>query len=460
MNAPRAIPAVGKLLKALGVTDLPRPVVTALVRREVARLRSAGPIPAFEQIVTQLRAALADLRLTRIQPVINGTGILIHTNLGRAPLAESALEAVRQIAIGYSNLEFALHTGTRGQRATYLEENLALLCDAEAATVVNNCAAALVLTLRHFTQRKREVVISRGELIQIGGGFRIPEILEASGAQLREVGTTNRTTLEDYESALGGETALILKVHRSNFFMSGFVESPRTEELARLARTKRIPFVEDLGSGALVETEPREPTPSATLQRGVDLVCFSGDKLFGGPQAGIIAGKARHVSALKREPFFRALRCDKMVLTALQSTVESYLARRESEVPIIAMMHLPNEQLVSRAERIVAELRDARISIGKGKSQFGGGTLPQATIPSVTLDLPAAFATRLRQRTPAIIGYLERGKMKLDLRTILPAQDTEVIGALRECLSAREETNLLEKPSSGDDACSLPQGAD
>ncbi|MGI9087415.1 MAG: L-seryl-tRNA(Sec) selenium transferase [Chthoniobacterales bacterium] len=428
----REIPAVGKLLDALGESDLPRPMIAALVRRELTLLRSTDEVPPFAKIVEHLRAAFDDLRLTRIQPVINGTGVILHTNLGRAPLSNRAVKALGAVAAGYSNLEFDLTAGTRGQRATYLEQSLALVSGAEAATVVNNCAAALVLILRHFTRQKPEVIISRGELIQIGGGFRIPEILEASGARLREIGTTNRTVVADYQNAIGPETAMILKVHRSNFFMTGFVEAPRTEELAQLARAKRIPLVEDLGSGALVGTEPREPTPAETLKRGVDLVCFSGDKLLGGPQAGIIAGKARLIAALKRHPFFRALRCDKLVLTALQATVESYLAGRADDVPVIAMMRLPNEQLRARAERIVAQVPETRLRIGEGRSQVGGGTLPQAAIPSVILELPEEFASRLRRRIPPIIGYLERGQFKLDLRTIFPEQDAELVRALRE----------------------------
>ncbi|MDQ6622450.1 MAG: L-seryl-tRNA(Sec) selenium transferase, partial [Verrucomicrobiota bacterium] len=415
-----------------GECALPRAVVLALVRRRLASLRAQKQAVEMEALLTDLRAAIDDLRLTRFQPVINGTGIIIHTNLGRAPLAPAAIEAMREIASGYSNLEFDLASGTRGARANYLEQNLALVCEAEAATVVNNCAAALVLILRHFTRKKPEVIISRGELIQIGGGFRIPEIMEASGARLREVGTTNRTTLDDYASAIGADTAMILKVHRSNFLMTGFVEAARTEELAQLARSRRIPLVEDLGSGALVALDPPEPTPAETLKRGVDLVCFSGDKLLGGPQAGIIAGKARHVAALKREPFFRALRCDKLVLTALQATIESYLAGTEIDLPVHAMMTMPNEQLRARAQKIVKAVGDARITVGVGKSQVGGGTLPQVTIASVTLELPEARAAALRRRTPPIVGYVERGKLKLDLRTIFPSQDAEIIRALRE----------------------------
>jgi L-seryl-tRNA(Ser) seleniumtransferase len=428
----RAIPAVEKVLQSLEPSDLPRPRVVALVRRELATLRKEKSVPPLGAIVERLNAALAELRLTRIQPVINGTGVIIHTNLGRSPLANEALESACAVAAGYSNLELDLVSGARGQRATYLEQGLALLCRAEAATVVNNCAAALVLILRHFTKNKPEVIISRGELVQIGGGFRIPEILEASGATLREVGTTNRTTAEDYARAIGSETGMLLKVHRSNFFMGGFVESPETAALAEVAQKKRIPFVEDLGSGALIRTEPPEPTPADALRNGVDLVCFSGDKLLGGPQAGIIAGRARLVAALKREPFFRALRCDKLVLGALQATVELYLSGGEQEIPAVAMMRVGLEELSSRAERIVAQVGGGKVSLGRASSQVGGGTLPQATLPSIALELSSDKATQLRRRTPPIVGYIERGKLKLDLRTILPSQDAELIAALRE----------------------------
>jgi len=309
---------------------------------------------------------------------------------------------------------------------------------------VNNCAAALILLLRHFTAKKKEVVISRGELIQIGGGFRIPEILEASGAKLREIGTTNKTSVKDYARALGPDTALILKVHRSNFFMGGFIESPGTDALAKLARSKRVPFVEDLGSGAIVATEKlgameHEPRPNETLSSGVDLVCFSADKLFGGPQAGIIAGKRRHIAALKREPFFRALRCDKLILTALQATVDLYLAGKSSELPVLAMLEVTNDELRIRAERLLEQIRDLplHIAVGEGKAQIGGGSLPRSAIPSVTLDLRPKtislenLATRLRRASPPIVGYIAGGKFKLDLRTIFPRQDAEVVSALR-----------------------------
>src|SRR3984957_13665450 len=289
------IPSVDKLANALGDTGLPHPAIVATIRRELAALRKHGTIPGFDDILALVRSALETLRESRLQPVINCTGILVHTNFGRAPLGHAVMEAVSRIGSQYNNLEYGIAQGGRGDRAAYLEHNLALLCGSEAATVVNNNASALVLILRHFCKddapvtsgarknthnrhplRKNQVVISRGELIQIGGGFRIPEILEASGARLREVGTTNKTSLTDFARAITRETALILKVHRSNFFMDGFVDSPSTEAISKLAPAKRIPFVEDLGSGAMIQTEPgpdleHEPTPSEVFRKGVDI---------------------------------------------------------------------------------------------------------------------------------------------------------------------------------------------
>ncbi len=441
----RAIPSVEKVLQALGEAVTPRPAVVAVVRRQLAALRKEKSIPDFDGVMARVRTAFDALRSSRIQPVINGTGIIVHTNLGRSPFGPSVVEALQAVAANYNNLEYDLTEGDRGGRAAYLEHNLALLCGAESATVVNNCAAALVLVLRHFTSGERkEVVISRGELIQIGGGFRIPEILEASGAKLCEIGTTNKTSLSDYSRASGKQTALILKVHRSNFFMGGFVESPSTEEIAALAKRKKRPFVEDLGSGAVVHTEKlglieHEPTPAELLKRGVDLVCFSGDKLFGGPQAGIIAGRKRLVASLKREPFFRALRCDKLILAALETTVDLYLTGREQEmIPALRMLRVTNSELQSRAKKIALALEalPMKTSIGEGKAQIGGGTLPRSVIPSVTLDLLplnmalADFAVRLRAGTPPIVGYSAGGRFKLDLRTIFPRQDEALFRAI------------------------------
>jgi len=440
----RKIPSVDKVVGEIGDCDLPRRVVVEVVRHELGSLRREKRIPNFSGVMSRIRAAIDTLQLAKIQPVINGTGIVIHTNFGRASLGPAIIESLSTVAVNYTNLEYDVASGERGHRATYLERNLALLCGAETTTIVNNCAAALILILRHFTAKKKEVVISRGELIQIGGGFRIPEILEASGAKLREIGTTNKTSVKDYARALGPDTALILKVHRSNFFMGGFVESSSTEMLAKLAHTKRIPFVEDLGSGAIVATEKlgameHEPTPNETLRSGVDLVCFSADKLFGGPQAGIIAGKRRHIAALKREPFFRALRCDKLILTALQTTVDLYLAGKSSELPVLAMLDITADELRVRAEVLLAQIRDLPLhtAIGEGKAQIGGGSLSRAVIPSITLDLQPDkisvedFAARLRCGSPPIVGYIAGGKFKLDVRTIFPRQDAQVVSALR-----------------------------
>lgn len=447
----RSIPAVESVLQALGTSPLPRPLVVRAVREELAASRRMSHGITLDAAVQNVRDRLEHLDRTRLQPVINATGILLHTNLGRAPLSHAALEALRTVGGGYSNLEFDLAEGARGPRAAYLEELLALLCEAEASTVVNNCAAALILVLRHLTSGPRkDVVISRGELIQIGGGFRIPEILEAAGARLREVGTTNRTSLEDYERALGSDTALILKVHRSNFYMEGFVESAPTTALASLARRKRVPLVEDLGSGAVFRTEhftagSHEPTPAESLRQGVDLVCFSGDKLLGGPQAGVVAGKKRLVSALKREPLFRALRCGKLVFAALQATVESHLgagADARNATPIHSMAAQTETTLRARAEVLIQSLSGlpVEVRIGEGKAQWGGGTLPAATLPSTTLDLKpiglrlAAFADRLRRGNPPVVAYTAGQRLKLDLRTVFPEQDAILARILRESL--------------------------
>jgi len=446
----REIPAVSTILESLGSVDLPRPLVVDLVRRELAQLRRSKKIPESAAIVDLVRAAIEKLRASRVQPVINGTGIVVHTNLGRSPLPQGAGEVLRNVASAYNNIELDLGSGDRGDRGAYLERALAVLCQAEAATVVNNCAAALVLIVRHFTANKNGVIISRGELVQIGGGFRIGEILEASGAKLHEVGATNKTTLADYVRAIGKQTALILKVHRSNFFMSGFVESPSTAELAALAHKKRIPFVEDLGSGAMIATDQiglhhHEPTPAEILRAGADLVCFSGDKLFSGPQAGIIVGKKRFIDALKREPLFRALRCDKLTFAALQTTVDLHLNQVTSEVPALALLQIPKDELRARAAAIVTRLQGlpVKITIGAGTGKAGGGTLPKAIVPSITMDfLPEnssleEFSRALRSSTPPIVGYISDRRFKLDLRTIFPHQDDIVVDAIRTVATTR-----------------------
>jgi L-seryl-tRNA(Ser) seleniumtransferase len=451
----RQLPAVEKLLQAAGgPADLPEELVVHVVRSEVTLMRQeavAGtPPPAFEAAVRRVRTKLESLARTRLQSVINGTGVMIHTNLGRAPLSPAAGDRLRDIACHYNNLEFDLDTGERGRRGAFPETAMAVLTGAEAATVTNNCAAALVLILRHLAGGdRREVIISRGQLVEIGGGVRVPEIMETSGAVLKEVGTTNRVTLEDYRKAITPQTALILRVHRSNFYMEGFVGEPETAELCALGRQYALPVVEDLGSGAMVNIDDlapveHEPTPREVLAHGVDLVCFSGDKLFGGPQAGIICGRASLIAGIRKDPMFRALRCDKLILAALQETVLEYLRHSRGEgmarLPLLEMLACGQDQLAPRGEAIVAALGDEpglAASVGQGMSRCGGGTMPRSSQPSTTVDIKPArgsvaeLARRLRQGTPAVTGYIEDGLLRFDLRTVFPLQDGALIAALR-----------------------------
>ena len=442
-NNPRAIPGVDTILEAVTDCPLPRPLVVGVIRAELQSLRKAGSIPGHNEITGAIRQRLDDLALSRLQPVINGTGVVVHTNLGRSPM-------IPVPAAGCINLEIDLVTGRRGSRAAYLERCLAELCGADAAMVVNNCAAALVLNLRHFTAKKIEVIVSRGELVQIGGGFRLSEILESSGAKLREIGATNHTTLDDYAGAIGPQTGLLLKVHRSNFFMEGFVAAPERRELAALARKKRVPFVEDLGSGVLLPVGDwaeghHEPMPSEVLKDGADIVCFSGDKLMGGPQSGIIAGKARHVQALKKHPFFRALRCDKLVLSALQSTVERYLHNQAGMLPLHRMLTADLSSIQRRTRKLAKALKGmpAKICVTPGHSQVGGGALPQAQLPTVTLDIVPDdirlndFAARLRRATPPVIGAISGRRFRLDLRTIFPDQEKPLMNSIRQSLFSK-----------------------
>ncbi len=455
----RELPSVEKLANSLNHSvQLPKPLIIGFIRREIDLFRQqilAGSTITAEEIQVSISTKLNDFAASKLQPVVNGTGVLIHTNLGRSPLGTTAADALRDIATGYSNLEFNLPEGVRGKRAGYLETALACLLNAEAATVVNNCAAALVIILKHMSNgEKNEVIVSRGELVEIGGGFRIPEILETSGAKLVEVGATNKTHLEDYRKAITDKTALILKVHRSNFYIGGFTDEPEVTELSALAHEYHIPLVEDIGSGAIMNTDElapinHEPTPQDALKNGIDLVCFSGDKLLGGPQSGIIAGNAELIAGIKNEPFFRAVRCDKLILTVLQESIDEYLRTqsepRQTDVPTLRSLAEPVENLRTRAEKMleqIGSISKATITITESIATTGGGTMPTSQIPSIALEVnPTGISLNklsrsLRTGAPAIVGYTDKGIFKLDLRTIFSWQDEAVASQLNHLLSS------------------------
>ncbi|SHJ12602.1 L-seryl-tRNA(Sec) selenium transferase [Rubritalea squalenifaciens DSM 18772] len=457
-QALRALPSVEKFTQSLlPLTNLPKPLVVAFVRHEVADWRKqllGGKEASREEIEESITTALQAFAASRLQPVINGTGVLIHTNLGRSPLGKTAASALEEIATGYSNLEFNLPEGNRGKRAGYLETALACLVDAEAATAVNNCAAALVLMLRHFTSgEKKEVIVSRSELVEIGGGFRVPEILETSGAKLVEVGATNKTHLRDYEKAIGPNTALILKVHRSNFYIEGFTAEPPVPEIAELAKKHGIPLIEDLGSGAVMHTDDlapidHEPTPQEALRNGIDLVCFSGDKLLGGPQSGIIAGRKDFIAGIKKEPFFRAVRCDKLILAALQESIDEYLRTqstpKETDVPVLKALAAPLDELTTRAGAIASKLSTitkGTLSVTEATATTGGGTMPRSEIPSIALKIEPTgislnkLSRELRIGSPAIVGYTQEDSFLLDLRTIFSWQDEMIAERLLQILA-------------------------
>ena len=448
-NPQAAIPPVNQLLDGLADLRLPHLLSADLVRRELDAVRAAVPVPARAAIAARVRAAAERLAAARLRPVINATGVLLHTNLGRAPLG-AALATLEQVAGAYTNLELDLATGARGSRGHYVEQALAALCRAPAATVVNNCAAALLLvvTAVRTAPQRREVVVSRGELIQIGGGFRIPDLLTAAGAELREVGTTNQTTAADYAAACGAHTAALLSVHRSNFVMHGFVAAPRLAELRDAAAGAGVPLVVDLGSGAVAPTDagtglPREPLPQEVLAGGASVVCFSGDKLFGGPQAGVVAGDAAWIARFKRHPLFRALRLDKVALALLQQTLEAHLGAAPP-VPLQELMRVPAADLQRRAAALAARLPAALRAVPIAcASRLGGGTLPTGTLPSAGIALrpaaprsAAALAAALRRATPPVAGYLRRDQMRLDLRTVLPSQDEALARALGQAAAA------------------------
>jgi L-seryl-tRNA(Ser) seleniumtransferase len=454
MDPRRELPSVDRLLRAEGAA----PLVAAFGHKAVAdalrealtefraKLRPGDSPPSERAVLERAAALLARWHTPRPRSVINATGVILHTNLGRAPLPEAALEAIRAAA-AYSDLEFDLEKGERGERQAAVEEQLCRLTGAEAALVVNNNAAAVLLALTVMA-RGRGVLISRGQLIEIGGGFRIPEVMAQSGARLIEVGTTNRTHLRDYEEPLarGEDIALILHAHHSNFRMIGFVSEVPLAELVALGARYDVPVMDDLGSGALLDTAAfglaHEPMVQESVAAGAAVVCFSGDKLLGGPQAGILVGKRELLARMRRHPLMRALRPDKLTLAALSATLIHYLKGEATrEIPVWRMIATPLEELEGRAQACAARLRAEGIpaEVRPTRSTIGGGSLPGETLPSAALVLrppdPEALMAALRQADPPIIARVQEDAVWLDLRTVRPDQEDALLRGIRQAWS-------------------------
>ncbi len=412
----RNLPSVDRLLADPRLAAEPRPLALVAARAALERARTA--IRAGVDPGDPVELALSELESTRrpsLRRVLNATGVLVHTNLGRAPLAEAALDRVLEVGGGYSNLEYDLEAGARGSRQDHLSALVRRITGAEAALVVNNNAAAVLLALAALAEG-REVLVSRGELIEIGDGFRIPDVLARSGATLVEVGTTNRTRVADYERAMTLDTALLLRVHQSNFRVVGFAEQPRLGALAELAHRRGIPLVDDLGSGALFDLGD-EPTPAASLAAGADLVCFSGDKLLGGPQAGIVAGRAELVERLRRHPLQRALRADKLTLAALEGTLALVLdpERARNEIPVLRMLDEPAEAVRARAGKLAALVGG---EVEETVARVGGGALPLAELPSFACAIEEELFEPLRLGKPPVVGIVRDGRLLLDVRAL------------------------------------------
>ena len=441
----RDLPSVSSLLETQGVRLLleqhPRRVVVDAVRESLEAARNATDVARTEQQwIDAIGAAVRDSSRPSLRRVINATGVVIHTNLGRAPLAASAIRAIEQAAEGFTNLEYDTATGQRGSRYTHCVGLLRQLTGAEDALVVNNCAAAMVLALNAIAQKK-EVLVSRGELVEIGGSFRIPDIMARSSAKLVEVGTTNRTHDDDYRRAITPRTAAIVKVHRSNFTIEGFTADVSVEQLVFIAAEHGLPVIHDLGSGLMLPLDEYglggEPTASSALASGATLVLMSGDKLLGGPQAGIILGKAAVVARLRRNPFTRAMRVDKLTLSALEATLRIYLdpARALKEIPVLAMLTESVHQIEARANAVAARLASLGIDaeVVPSAASVGGGAFPTVEIPSraIAIQVDAAgFEERLRHGEPAVIGRIADGRLLLDMRSVIPHEDATLTTAV------------------------------
>jgi len=459
-NVLRHLPSIDQLLRRDGLKDLIATAgrdavrdrlreVLAEIRREIVNANGDASGPADSEklageIEIRLNARFDSRRQSRTRRVINATGVVLHTNLGRAPLSRRALDAINEAAAGYCNLEYDLETGRRGKRGSGLEATLRELVGCEAAAVVNNCAAAVYITLNTLAEGG-EVLVSRGELIEIGGSFRIPDVIAKSGARIREVGTTNRTRLGDYERAINEQTRVILRAHPSNYRIIGFTEKPALEDLANLARERNLPLFEDLGSGCLVDLNTigvhDEPTVAHSIKAGCSVVSFSGDKLLGGPQAGIILGEAEAIKRIKSNPLMRALRVDKLTYAALEATIDSYLSGRAiEEVPSLASLHATKETITLRARAFVRRARSIgalSLKLIDGHSVVGGGSAPETHLPTMLIGVTSErmgageIERRLRRNRPPVIVRIVEDQVTLDLRTVTPGDEKDLMEALR-----------------------------
>jgi L-seryl-tRNA(Ser) seleniumtransferase len=464
-NLLRRLPGVDRVLLAVQGRlpgNWPAHLVTAEIQQQIAQLRAQllsgalHEVPELDAVAAEVLRRLNRFLAPSLRRVINASGVLLHTNLGRAPLAAAALEQIQQIAQGYSNLELDLTNGRRGSRHAHVEEFLCRLSGAEAAMVVNNNAGAVLLALTALAKGK-EALVSRGELVEIGGSFRIPEVMEAGGVSLREVGSSNRTHLRDYQQAIGPESALLLKVHTSNYKIVGFTSSVTAAELVQLAGEHNLPLLEDLGSGLLKplpgQNLPHEPTVAEAVATGVDILTCSGDKLLGGPQAGLIFGRSKWLDKLRKHPLARALRIDKLSLAALEATLRLYLTGEEGQIPLLAYFGVSTAELEARSRRLQPQLETLglRVEIVADQARVGGGAMPEAELPGPALALtcaqlsPDQLAAGLRAATPALIGRIHEGRLLLNLRTVA-VQEEALIVAVFSALLRRDSSEVTPEP--------------
>jgi L-seryl-tRNA(Ser) seleniumtransferase len=447
------LPSVERLLQTSQCREMVkhfgRPLTLDAIRQTLESTRKSwkpgsGPLPTKGDLIDRANQLLSDWTSSTIKPVINASGVILHTNLGRAPLSRDALDAMQFSGQGYSNLEFDLSSGKRGARTFHVERTLQKLTGAESALVVNNNAAAVLIILSVLAKGKR-VIISRTQLVEIGGNFRVPEVMKQSGAKLVEIGATNKVHLRDYKTELETGAALVLRAHRSNFKIIGFTEEPSIAEISRLSHEFGVPFIDDLGSGALLNTEKfglgHEPTIQESLAAGADLVCFSGDKLLGGPQAGIIIGRSELLEKIKKHPMVRALRADKFCLAALNATLLHYLKDEAiKKIPVWKMISLSPEKIKTRARAWNASLGHGEVV--RSESTIGGGSLPEERLPTYVLALhlnkPDKFLTKLRAGNPPLVARVEDDAILFDPRTVLEEQDPQLVAILK--------SNLMELP--------------